>query len=139
MNYNYLKNVLKEYNFVHIEPNELNELMTNKSLNEIEAMKIGELITNFEKKLKDEVVNVFVDSPDPNPSKFTDRISKYVTTDAVIESSNKAEDKWICVAAASIFAKQERDDEIEKIKDVVDEDFGAGYPSDPKTISFLKK
>lgn len=41
------------------------------------------------------------------------------------------------VAAASIVAKVERDQEIAKIRKEF-KDIGSGYPSDPKTIKFLK-
>jgi ribonuclease HII len=53
-------------------------------------------------------------------------------------AEHKAEDKFPIVAAASIVAKVERDMEIEKLKKEF-KDIGSGYPSDPKTIAFLKR
>ncbi len=129
---------------IHIPATELDELMGKKiSLNEIEAMKIGELLKKLQKKLSAKggvIVKVFADSPDPGAVRFTGRISKYFkAAEGVIECSNHAEGKWPPVASASIFAKVERDAEIEKIKVVVKEDFGSGYSSDPRTIEFLKR
>jgi len=43
------------------------------------------------------------------------------------------------VSAASIIAKVERDAVIEEIKKELACDFGSGYTSDDRTISFLKK
>jgi ribonuclease HII len=52
---------------------------------------------------------------------------------------HKADFKYPVVAAASILAKVTRDREIENIKNEIGYDFGSGYPSDPRTIAFLKK
>jgi ribonuclease HII len=41
------------------------------------------------------------------------------------------------VAAASIVAKVERDFEIQKLQKIY-KDIGSGYPSDSRTINFLK-
>ncbi len=131
---------------IHIPATELDELMGKKiSLNEIEAMKIGELLEKLQKKLAGKsagtIARVQADSPDPNPEKFKGRIAKYFAAGrgTLIECSNHAEGKWPTVASASIFAKVERDAEIEKIKGAVKENFGSGYSSDPRTIEFLKR
>ena len=50
---------------------------------------------------------------------------------------HKADAKIDVVAAASIIAKETREREVEKIKGEIG-DFGSGYPSDKKTIKFLK-
>ena len=49
----------------------------------------------------------------------------------------KADMNHIVVGAASIIAKVERDNEIEKLREEIGEDFGSGYPSDEKTQKFL--
>ena len=55
----------------------------------------------------------------------------------VIGSNNKADAKIVVVAAASIIAKETREQEIFKLKAKIG-DFGSGYPSDERTIKFLK-
>ena len=50
---------------------------------------------------------------------------------------HKADSKIPVVAAASIIAKQTRENEIEELKNKIG-DFGSGYPSDERTIKFLK-
>jgi ribonuclease HII len=44
----------------------------------------------------------------------------------------------IVVSAASILAKIIRDKEIQKIRNIY-QDIGSGYPSDEKTMRFIKK
>ena len=56
-----------------------------------------------------------------------------------ILSKHKADEKYLIVSAASILAKVCRDNMIEKLKIENNIDFGSGYPSDKKTINFLKK
>lgn len=48
----------------------------------------------------------------------------------------KADQNYPVVGAASIFAKTHRDEALEKLKEAYG-DFGSGYPSDPKTRSWL--
>ena len=54
-----------------------------------------------------------------------------------VVAEHGADDKYAIVSAASIVAKVERDMEITKLRKKFSE-IGSGYPSDPKTISFLK-
>lgn len=56
-----------------------------------------------------------------------------------IIAKNKADETIPIVSAASILAKVQRDQQIEKLKRECGEDFGSGYPSDPLTRSILKK
>ncbi|MEM3612884.1 MAG: ribonuclease HII, partial [Candidatus Bathyarchaeia archaeon] len=46
--------------------------------------------------------------------------------------------KYPVVSAASIIAKVERDREIAELKAKYG-DFGCGYPTDPKTLAFLRR
>lgn len=117
---------------------EITEVMQRKvSLNEYEAQVIGELLTKLEKTTAFQTV--YVDSPDPVPSKFAVRIKKYYKGNAEIVAENKADVTYPVASAASIVAKVERDAEIEKIKKIIGEDFGSGYPADPNTKKFLEK
>lgn len=130
-----IKEKTLEYQTLILEVKEINSLMVKHSLNEIEAMKIAELINN----LDEEVEKIFVDSPDSIPKKFEERIRKYLNKDKQkikIVSENKADSKYIVVGAASIIAKVTRDKEIEKISAKFGS-IGSGYPSDPYTKKFL--
>jgi len=124
---------LKEFATVHIEPNELDALMDWRSLNEIEAMKIGHLLNN----LKEKPEIVFVDAPDVIEGNFSKRIRKYIDFDVTLRSEHKADFNYPIVSSASIIAKVERDRRIDELA----KEFGcigSGYPHDPLTIAFVK-
>lgn len=81
----------------------------------------------------------YVDAADVNEQRFGDQIKNSLTNknDTDVISMHKADAKIDVVAAASIIAKETREKEIEKLKEDIG-DFGSGYPSDEKTIKFLK-
>ncbi len=131
---------LKKGTFItgHLTAAEITQAMHKRiSLNELEASIAGDLLNKLTDKIEFQLV--YVDSPDPQPEKFARRIKKYYKGDAVIISENKADVNYPCVSAASIIAKVERDEEIEKLKQKIGEDFGSGYTSDPTTQDFLKR
>ncbi|MFH1285230.1 MAG: ribonuclease HII, partial [Candidatus Micrarchaeota archaeon] len=117
-----------KFSLISITARELNELMNTYSLNEIEAMKIGEALTSLE---KDKISAIYVDSPDTVKERFTKRITKYYKGSAKIVSDHKADAKYPIVSAASILAKTARDSAIESIKKELNYDFNSGYTSDP--------
>ena len=55
-----------------------------------------------------------------------------------IIAKHKADDIFPIVSAASIIAKNKRDSLINELKEKYG-DLGSGYPSDKKTIDFLRK
>lgn len=132
--YSELPKILHSFNFVKIQPRELDELMARKSLNEIEAMKIGFLLNALQ--AKPEIV--YVDSPDPISSEFAKRIHKYISFKTKIVSEHKADFNYPIVSAASIIAKVERDKEISELAKVHGR-IGSGYPSDPETVKFIEE
>ena len=124
-----------EHKVLILEPIEINDLMTQHSLNEIEAIKIAELINGL--KSKPEIV--YIDSPDAVKGAFEKRIRKYLNKHhekTKIIAENKADSKYIVVGAASILAKVKRDEEIEQLSEKFG-NIGSGYPSDPTTKKFL--
>ena len=87
-------------------------------------------------KLKPDVV--YVDAPDTSPERFACQIIQNLNQPIKIISEHKADQNYPIVSAASILAKQKRDEIIKNLHKIYG-DFGSGYPSDPKTIKFLKK
>lgn len=129
-----IRNIVSEFAFTKISPKEIDELRDRKSLNEIEAMRIGQLLNEL--KIKPD--KVYVDSPDTISVNFEKRIRNYLDFECIIQSEHKADVNYPIVSAASIIAKTERDAaifELEKIHGKL----GSGYPHDPDTISFLQK
>ncbi|MFA5246831.1 MAG: ribonuclease HII [Candidatus Micrarchaeia archaeon] len=130
----------------HISAAEINTaMMRKKSLNELEAEVIAELLDAFVLSLQkngSSINTIYVDSPDPIPKKYEQRIRKHAKNLAKIKiiSDNHSENKYPCVAAASIMAKTERDAELEKIHKIFKgEDIGCGYTHDKVTIEFVRK
>lgn len=118
---------------VEISPAEIDESILAKkvNLNELEAKTFALIIDRLKPKL------VYMDSPDPNPKLFEQRIRKYLKTEPKLVVENFADKKYVAVAAASIVAKVRRDQRIAELRKRYG-DFGSGYPADPHTISFLE-
>ncbi len=108
------------------------EIDKRENLNELEAKVMAKIIEE-EKPGK-----IYIDSPDHPPEKFLLRLKKYLKGRYEIVAENKADEKYLVVAAASIIAKHVRDLKIEEIKKKMG-DLGSGYPSDIKTIKFLEE
>ncbi|ABW02552.1 ribonuclease HII [Caldivirga maquilingensis] len=115
---------------VIVEPSEIDYYVNRGLLNELEAIKMSELI-----KACSGVTRVYVDSPDPNPSRFRGFIN---VKDVELIVLNHADESIPLVSAASIVAKVIRDTIISRLKETYG-DFGSGYPSDPRTISALRR
>jgi len=129
------------------------------SLDEFELSKIAEGLYEFlsglirEKYYKEPVeFRIYVDAPGAFSTesrkilaenfivaKLSSLLKKYENVMIDVNVEPKADDKYIIVSAASIIAKVLRDRAIERLKKKIGEDFGSGYPSDPKTISFLER
>jgi ribonuclease HII len=128
---------------IEISAEEITAYMKKKvSLNEMEAEKIALAVRELSRKINGSIERIYVDSPDPIPKKFEIRIRKYLLGSELekttIISENKADFKYIVVGAASVLAKSMRERRVHEIAREVGE-FGTGYPSDERTIVFLKK
>ncbi len=132
--YSQVKGICVEARCIHITAKQLNDLMRRHSLNEIEAMKIAELLS----EMTHHPEKIIADSPDTVAKRFEQRIRKYLKRDLEIQSEHKADVNYPVVSGASIIAKVERDAAIEGIKKELGYDFGSGYSSDERTIEFLK-
>ncbi|MGC9517229.1 MAG: ribonuclease HII [Methanomicrobiales archaeon] len=122
-----------DYHVISISASDIDNLRSKDvNLNEIEKIAITKIISYFQPDL------AIIDSVDVNPERFRNEIKEIVNEDIEIIAEHGADDKYLIVGAASIIAKVERDLEIAEIRKKF-KDVGSGYPSDPKTQSFLKK
>lgn len=124
---------------VKITAKQLNNLMRTRSLNQIEADVIAELIKEIPEKIMERVERIYIDVPDPVPIKFVHRLRLPKKLKEKIHASHKADVKYPICSAASIIAKTTRDAEIEKIKHELQCDFGTAYSHDVRTIECLEK
>jgi len=116
------------------------EIDESSNLNHLEAIKTAMIINELVKDL-DEVVDVFVDCPSVNIKSWSEDVQELVKEPSKVNLSceHKADLNHLVVSAASILAKERREDEINVLKKMLDVDFGSGYPSDSKTVSFIKE
>ena len=116
-----------------IHPEKIDEYRRKNQLNLLNRKAFEKVII----KLNPNVA--YVDAADVNEQRFGREIKANLTNqnDTDVISMHKADSKIPVVAAASIIAKQTRENEIEKLKKKIG-DFGSGYPSDERTIKFLK-
>ncbi len=141
-----LREVVEYITYRVVPPDVIDSAVEGKcarNLNDLEARVCSELIVDCLSRFSfSEVRYIYVDSPDPIPHRYASLVRKYLLERGVegnvnIVADNHAESKYVVVAAASIIAKVLRDREIDELKRIYG-DFGSGYVTDPKTISFLE-
>ncbi len=128
--YGEILDLVEGYYVAKIPPKTIDKSVRKNLLNQLEADYMAKVI----KKL--EASSSYVDSCDVNPKRFGLYISNLAKTGKII-SSHHADQKYPVVSAASIIAKVNRDRAIEKLRK--SHDLGSGYPSDPKTMKFIKQ
>ena len=137
-------NILTEnfsYHCVVITASEIDALRESITMNVITAKAHAMAIKKVAALTPDVLTHVYMDACDVNEERYGSVISGYVGSSYTIIAKHKADSLYPVVAAASIIAKVTRDHIIKDIKaDLYEEwgDIGSGYPSDPKTIKFLK-
>ncbi|MFW9925146.1 MAG: ribonuclease HII [Candidatus Thorarchaeota archaeon] len=104
------------------------------TLNDIEATAFSTVLRELSP------AEVYADAADVNPKRFGERIgleSGLILRNCKIVSEHKADSKYPVVSAASIIAKTTRDEIIRELHGEYG-DFGSGYPSDPRSVLFLR-
>jgi len=134
--YSRIKQIATKVISKHLAPEEIDKYVARKQkytkLNYLEAITAGQIINLLAVDL------VYVDASDTVTERFKQNIQNVVKYPVEIVSEHHADQHRPTVSAASIIAKVERDREINKLQKKYG-DFGSGYPSDQKTIDFLKK
>jgi ribonuclease HII len=128
--YDKILSLVEDYFVAKIPPKIIDKNVSKNLLNQLEANYMAKVI----KKLG--AGSSYVDSCDVNPKRFGMYISNIAKTGKII-SSHHADRKFPVVSAASIIAKVNRDRAIEKLRK--NHDLGSGYPSDSKTMKFIKE
>ncbi len=117
------------YKFNILTASGLNRLMETKTLNEIEMDEVCKLAEAADGKIYVDCFDVI--------EKRAEEILRFRTGKEII-CKHKADSIYPVVSAASIVSKVIRDREIVKIEKEYGY-FGSGYPSDERTIEFIKK
>jgi len=129
--------IIKEKYKYHIELSTPNEIDNHKNLNLLEAEKAAKIINTLTKNLN-EKIKVIIDCPSVNIQSWTTDVHRLLNNpkNIILNCEHKADLNHPIVSAASIIAKEKREDEIYKLKLQLKTDFGSGYPADPKTKKF---
>lgn len=113
---------------------DIDRLRKRTTLNEIEVKEF----VSIAKVLRPQ--EIYLDAADVKAERFGEKVgnlSGLASKGALIVSEHKADSKYPIVSAASIIAKVERDRMISEYHEKYG-DFGSGYPSDPKTVDFVR-
>jgi len=129
-----IKKNCHSFKTIIVSPKEIDEREKNYlSLNRLEELKMAELLNELKPSI------IYLDAADVKEDRFGKSIGKLLNYPYQnIISKHKADDLYPIVSAASIIAKDKRDSIIKKIKQDFGE-IGSGYPSDEKTITFLRE
>ncbi len=123
---------IADHHYVHtVDIAEIDKSVLVKGLNRLEAKAMARVIARIR---ADEV---FVDCCDTNPERYRDHIASHLDRSPTIHSMHHADRRNVAVSAASILAKVERDSAIQKLRKK-HRNLGSGYPSDEKTMLFIR-
>jgi ribonuclease HII len=131
-----IKNLTDDFIVIQIPARKIDQLREIRNLNRIEIDHMAD-ITNALKPDK-----LIIDSVEANTGKIKKEIlGKLENKDIELVVENYADKNYPVVSAASILAKVVRDKSVSLLEDQVKNKYGiigSGYPSDPRTVQFLK-
>ena len=128
--YKEILKIVDDYHVVRIPPKTIDKYVFEHNLNHLEARKMAQVIRNLNPELS------YVDSCDVNAKRFGREISD-LSNKSKVRSYHYADSRFVVVSAASIIAKVSRDRSIQRLNKI--SDLGSGYPSDKKSVRYVKK
>ncbi|MCJ7450476.1 MAG: ribonuclease HII [Candidatus Nanohaloarchaeota archaeon QJJ-9] len=129
-----IREVANEVFVKEVTASEIDELREIMSLNVIEIKAFAEVI----KELQPD--KAFIDLPEPDGERFGRKIKKELGERVELEivAEHGADDTYPIVSAASIVAKNAREEQVDRLHKKYGADFKSGYPHDKPTTDFLK-
>lgn len=125
----------------HASPSDIDRAVRDRvrTLNGLEREQMSSLLSAALAAHPSRSIHVMIDAPSTNPRTFIQKLTQDISwpDSFVLQAEHRADARYLVVAAASIIAKQEREDAIEQLKKELAEDFGCGYPHDERTIQHL--
>lgn len=121
-----------QHRAIAISPTEIDRFVGRGALNRLEAREFARLV----RELAPDAVRV--DACDPNAHRFGALVGRLAGGNVPVIARHRADRDDVLVGAASIVAKVERDRRVARLRERLGVDFGSGYPSDPRTIDFLR-
>jgi ribonuclease HII len=123
-----------EHKVVITSPEEIDKALnsTDLNLNWLEAHKQAEIINALNPDV------AIIDCPSTNPPKFEEYLRNLLNNKEIkLIVEHKADAIYPVCSAASILAKVERENQVDKLKEKYG-NTGSGYPADPNTKAFIK-
>ena len=131
-----IRRLTEKHIIIKLSPAEIDRAVESgrklHKLNRLEAENMARIIDALNPE------EAYVDAADVLEERFKHHIQELLKSKARIVSKHKADKIYPVVSAASIIAKVERDREITLLTTQYG-DFGSGYLTDPKTMTFLKQ
>ncbi len=117
-----------------LPPERIDSMMNFMNLNKIELKSMAKIINSSSASI------VYIDLPSTSKKNFLNELKLSLKKDVKVVAEHKADAKYAVVSAASIVAKVIREREMDKLrkKYLSYGDIGSGYPSDERTMKFLK-
>ena len=128
--YKQIVKLVDDYHVIRIPPRTIDKYVFEHNLNHLEAKKMAEVISNLNPDIS------YVDSCDVNAARFGREISD-LSKKSKVKSYHYADSRFVVVSAASIIAKVSRDRSIMRLNKTTN--LGSGYPSDKKSVNYVKK
>jgi len=130
-----IKEIAHRWGVFELQPRAIDVVVNRgvvlRKLNYLEAMAMAKVIRDLSPDV------AIVDPADVVVDRYVRQIKRVLPSSVEVHSENKADDKFPVVSAASIVAKVRRDEIIRGLREEYG-DFGSGYCSDRKTVSFLE-
>lgn len=126
--YKQIIKIVDDYKISKATPRQIDLAVSSHKLNNLESIHMAQVIAKLQPSVS------YVDSCDVNAVRFGKELAKM--THSKIKSYHHADAKFVVVSAASILAKVTRDRAIANI--AKKHPVGSGYPSDSKTVLFVR-
>ncbi|HEV2167278.1 MAG TPA: ribonuclease HII [Thermoplasmata archaeon] len=117
---------------ISLSPSVIDRYVSKGRLNRLEAEAFARIIRSARPE------EAFVDACDPNAERFGEVVGRLCGRGTVVRSSHRADLLVPVVGAASIVAKVRRDRAIAALGRSLGLAVGSGYPSDPRTLHFVR-
>ncbi len=134
-----IKRKAETFEVVVVSTEEIDGNVNNGKLNELEAVACAEIINKINKGFGR--IKVILDCPSTNIGSWRDFLMSKIENLSNLEivCEHKADVNHVCVSAASILAKSERERQMAILKEKYGPEIGSGYSSDPYTQKFVEK
>ena len=132
---NLATSLIKTVERIHMRilyPEVIDYFVENLTINELELLAYLSLVDDIHSDI------VYIDCFSTNVERLKEIFTNYAPKKTFI-IEHKADKKYPIVSAASIIAKHLRDAMMDRISKDLGVPLGSGYPSDPKTMRFLKE